>query len=274
LDGSLFRLIAINGLEFLGQDGEQFFATLDSIWGEYQSVLVGSLGETADAADETKNILEDAIPVPTKGADTSAAKAAGKEAGEAVNEGVDSSPPAEKSVDLDPDLAQIVEASKEAQAALDAAPPLEKEFILKPGEGAFGPDGKPLKIPTGAPNSFAAGGSVRGPGTSTSDSILAALSTGEYVMDAKTTKAFGPDFFRALQNMSRMGYIPRFAVGGAVGRIPVFSGINPAGLGDASRDVVDVNLNVQGTSFRLNGDRAEVDSLRRSLTALSRGNAR
>ena len=47
----------------------------------------------------------------------------------------------------------------------------------------------------------ATGGPIRGPGTSTSDSIPAKLSDGEYVIDAKTVDALGPDFFQKLQQM-------------------------------------------------------------------------
>jgi len=46
---------------------------------------------------------------------------------------------------------------------------------------------------------MATGGKVSGAGTGTSDSIPAKLSDGEYVIDAKTVAALGPDFFRAIQ---------------------------------------------------------------------------
>lgn len=45
----------------------------------------------------------------------------------------------------------------------------------------------------------ASGGHIRGPGTGTSDSIPANLSDGEYVIDAKTVEALGPEFFQAIQ---------------------------------------------------------------------------
>jgi len=71
---------------------------------------------------------------------------------------------------------------------------------------------------------LATGGHVTGPGTATSDSILARLSNGEYVNDAKTVKTFGVDFFANLKRMSRSGVstrkasssLPSFADGGAV----------------------------------------------------------
>lgn len=43
------------------------------------------------------------------------------------------------------------------------------------------------------------GGAVAGAGTSTSDSIHTMLSDGEYVIDAKTVAALGPEFFQAIQ---------------------------------------------------------------------------
>lgn len=72
-------------------------------------------------------------------------------------------------------------------------------------------------------NSFATGGLVTGPGSGTSDSILARVSNGEYVNDAKTVKHFGAEFFSNLKSMARGGVpyqsrssIPAFADGGMV----------------------------------------------------------
>ena len=71
---------------------------------------------------------------------------------------------------------------------------------------------------------FASGGSVVGPGSGTSDSILARLSNGEFVSDAKTVSHFGADFFTNLKRMAR-GFngapnysagMPAFANGGLV----------------------------------------------------------
>ena len=71
---------------------------------------------------------------------------------------------------------------------------------------------------------YASGGMVSGPGTGTSDSILARLSNGEFVSDANTTSFFGADFFLNLKRMARSGNrpspimngIPAFANGGLV----------------------------------------------------------
>lgn len=76
----------------------------------------------------------------------------------------------------------------------------------------------------GAIPGLATGGFVSGPGTGTSDSILARLSNGEFVSDAKTVSTFGSDFFHGLKKIARggaptksRGVIPGFADGGLVG---------------------------------------------------------
>ncbi|MUN38991.1 hypothetical protein [Actinomadura litoris] len=60
------------------------------------------------------------------------------------------------------------------------------------GRAAGGPVGYAMGGPVGSIPGFPGGGPVRGPGTSTSDSILARLSNGEFVMNAVATRAFGP----------------------------------------------------------------------------------
>jgi hypothetical protein len=81
---------------------------------------------------------------------------------------------------------------------------------------------------SGAP--FARGGYVHGPGSGTSDSILARLSAGEFVMNAKAVKHFGAQFFSALNALRRP---PGFAVGGMAGPLPRFAagGMVPATTG-------------------------------------------
>lgn len=65
----------------------------------------------------------------------------------------------------------------------------------------------------GIPIGRAEGGFVSGKGTSTSDSIAAWLSNGEFVMNAKSVKKYGTDFFEQLNSP----FLPRFAGGGLVG---------------------------------------------------------
>ncbi|MCO8164802.1 tape measure protein [Pseudomonas sp. 21LCFQ010] len=60
---------------------------------------------------------------------------------------------------------------------------------------------------------YATGGLISGPGTGTSDSIIARLSNGEYVMSADAVRMFGT----GLLDQMNAGRIPAFAAGGNVG---------------------------------------------------------
>jgi hypothetical protein len=60
---------------------------------------------------------------------------------------------------------------------------------------------------------FASGGSISGPGSTSSDSILARVSNGEYIMNASAVSKFGASFFDGLNS----GRLPKFASGGPVG---------------------------------------------------------
>ncbi len=66
----------------------------------------------------------------------------------------------------------------------------------------------------------AAGGQMFGPGTTTSDSILARLSNREWIINAKAVDFYGSSLFAALNSMrlprSLLGAMPKFAEGGAV----------------------------------------------------------
>lgn len=65
------------------------------------------------------------------------------------------------------------------------------------------------------PEGFASGGHIKGPGTSTSDSILARLSDGEYVVKAAAVRKYGLQTLHAMNNMN----MPKFASGGLVGSV-------------------------------------------------------
>jgi hypothetical protein len=68
--------------------------------------------------------------------------------------------------------------------------------------------------------SFAEGGRVTGPGTDKSDGVLARLSAGEYVINAKAVKFWGPDLFDRLNQLARIDprrLLPGYASGGPVG---------------------------------------------------------
>jgi len=104
---------------------------------------------------------------------------------------------------------------------------------------------------------FAAGGMVNGPGTATSDSIMARLSDGEFVMRAAAVRAWGPDFMAAMNAMRNP--FARFAAGGLVGH-----GFADGGMvSTTTADGVTVNLMFPGGSFALRGDNAIVAGLTR-----------
>ncbi|MBB3211669.1 lambda family phage tail tape measure protein [Herbaspirillum sp. Sphag1AN] len=67
---------------------------------------------------------------------------------------------------------------------------------------------------------FASGGLVTGPGTSTSDSVPARLSAGEYVLNAAAVKRVGVAFLQGINGLSTgpevAGPIRKFAAGGLV----------------------------------------------------------
>ncbi|RAH99035.1 hypothetical protein DLJ53_25775 [Acuticoccus sediminis] len=63
--------------------------------------------------------------------------------------------------------------------------------------------------------SFASGGRISGPGSGTSDSILARVSDGEHIIRAKQAKRFRP-LLEAI-NSGAIDRLPAFAAGGAVG---------------------------------------------------------
>lgn len=67
------------------------------------------------------------------------------------------------------------------------------------------------KVLDGTPG-FATGGYITGPGTGTSDSMLARLSNGEYVIKASAVRRFGKGFFDQLNSLR----LPKFANGGLV----------------------------------------------------------
>ena len=82
---------------------------------------------------------------------------------------------------------------------------------------------------------LAGGGPIRGPGTGTSDSILARVSNGEFVVNARSTRRFLP----LLESINRA---PRFQTGGLVR-----TGQAPGGTG-GNRERITVNVYHEGGS--------------------------
>ena len=95
---------------------------------------------------------------------------------------------------------------------------------------------------------FATGGYVSGPGTGTSDSIMALLSNGEYVVNAKATKMARP-----LLEAINAGKLPKFATGGIVG-----GGITSANVSTLPNNAIDSTVG-QTSVFNINitGDVSE-----------------
>lgn len=91
---------------------------------------------------------------------------------------------------------------------------------------------------------LANGGFVSGPGSSTSDSIPAMLSNGEYVINAKATKKLGTGFLDALNNSFRVPTMA-FAGGGMVGGSSAGTSYNYSNSFSPS-----VVINVQGNATR------------------------
>jgi hypothetical protein len=84
-----------------------------------------------------------------------------------------------------------------------------------------GPGGGIGGLISGIFGAFAEGGKVSGPGTPTSDSVLARLSAGEYVLSARAVRLWGTDFLdkmnRLSLNVDPRRLLPGFADGGGVG---------------------------------------------------------
>jgi tape measure domain-containing protein len=89
---------------------------------------------------------------------------------------------------------------------------------------------------------FASGGVVSGPGTGTSDSILARLSNGEFVVNADSTRQFLP-LLEAINNKKSRA----FATGGLAGSVPAPP--VPLSFGGSSRTNVTV-LDQRGSGAR------------------------
>jgi len=97
---------------------------------------------------------------------------------------------------------------------------MQKLFAsLLPGEGGAGGGGAGILSSLAG---FSEGGQVSGPGTATSDSIVARLSPGEFVMREEAVRTIGPSVLAAMNRGLRAprfnpsGSVPRFAEGGLV----------------------------------------------------------
>lgn len=112
----------------------------------------------------------------------------------------------------------------------------------------------------------ATGGSIWGPGTGTSDSILARLSNGEFVVRAQAASAIGHG---RLDYMNRTGKLPAFATGGSVGAPSggSFGGSMMVELSPTDRMLLaragDVSLSIDGREIATATNSANLVSARR-----------
>ncbi len=136
------------------------------------------------------------------------------------------------------------------QAALDAL--AKREIIIKVGAQYDFENEYTLQDPGPAPQKFATGGYISGPGTGTSDSIPAYLSNGEYVINAAAVRKLGK---RHLDMLNRGIPIPRFADGGMVGTV--------ASLDTSPEPIGRVDLNFGGdTIIEMLATPGQADQLR------------
>lgn len=109
------------------------------------------------------------------------------------------------------------------------------------------------------PDQYATGGYVRGPGTGTSDSILARLSNGEYVMRAAAVRKWGVNALDRLNGLQ----LPKFADGGLV------SAASQAG----SPSLGTINLMLDGQNYTMQAGEQDFASLVRRQR-MKRGSTR
>lgn len=129
--------------------------------------------------------------------------------------------------------------------------------VIFPSVGGFNAlFGKFLHFSQGGPvRRFAEGGPIKGPGSKTSDSILARLSAGEYVVKADVVNKWGVDFFNKINSGKGFpninGMLPKFAAGGLVS-----SNLANLGIG-GGQQVFIPNVKIQGKDLVLVFNRAQ-----------------
>lgn len=113
---------------------------------------------------------------------------------------------------------------------------------------------------------YATGGQVQGPGSDTSDNLMAWVSPGEFWTQAKAVRHYGANLFHSLNNMTlpkesveSMLYaptMPRFAMGGMVGGVGLPAPIISSGGSSPFESAVNITLG--GKKVSLKGQRDQV----------------
>ena len=142
--------------------------------------------------------------------------------------------------------AQVSKSFGDAAASLTQSFSELNKAVAAAGAASMGPGAGEIPAPI---NGQASGGYISGPGSGTSDSILARLSNGEFVLNAGSVRRLGIGYLRALNT---------FADGGLVGMPPIRfaeGGLMGAGGGQA------VHLHLGSQSFALSGSPSIVSAL-------------
>jgi len=97
---------------------------------------------------------------------------------------------------------------------------------------------------------FATGGAISGPGTGTSDSILARVSKGEYIVNAKATK----ENLKILETINSGEDLKKFATGGLISPVltttPTLTNIQPPNVNNQQSNSQTINITVTGDISR------------------------
>lgn len=116
----------------------------------------------------------------------------------------------------------------------------------------------------GTPFGFAGGGMIRGPGTTTSDSIMAFLSNWEFVQPARAVQYYGLEFMEAIRQLKLpRDFVGRFAMGGLARSV---SGNRFAGGGQV-RSGNPVILKIDRQTFNMTAGDDTVAALKRFSVA-------
>lgn len=245
----------------LGERASSLIAELNAAGANAASVLAAQQREVAALQDEALAGKAEAAKVKADEA---------KAVLDAIQKELDTLKAIPIGIDLPKAEAALLDANKRMQALLDANPLTQLVMV----GGASSQDKLPAK---------AAGGLLRGPGTGTSDSILARVSNGEYVVRAAAVRKLGlanlhainqgrlPDLRAAAMKISAgrqlamraAARLPRFADGGlisgSVGSLP-----RPSAAGSGATSILNLTLPGVGT-FETRADAAVADSLERAL---------
>lgn len=139
------------------------------------------------------------------------------------------------------------------------------------GTQAYKPEYKdfdPLAGVSGGAAIYASGGYIKGPGSSTSDSILSRLSNGEFVMRAGAVSKLGIGF---LNHLNSVGYAMGGPVGGYSPSLPSFAGGGPVGGGGSYGTL---NLTIGGQTANLHvANRSGYDDVVRASRSEQRTSA-